>query len=78
MRSHQNRSSPATSDMLSVTDFAIDSRKNRTSFVAVKQTENGRVLSWRADNLPTFTFYHVSQKFEELFHRAFHDWTRSG
>ena len=48
------------------------STRERTSFVAVPQTENGRVLSWKADNLPSFTFYHVSQTFEELFHRAFH------
>ena len=54
----------------------VDSR--RTSFVAVPQTENGRVLSWSADNLPSFAFCHVSQKFEELLHRAFHDWMRSG
>ena len=54
------------------------STRERTSFVAVLQTENGRVLSWRADNLPSFAFCHVSHTFEELFHRAFHDWTRSG
>ena len=54
------------------------STRERTSFVAVPQTENGRVLSWRAGNLPSFAFCHVSQTFEELFHRAFHDWTRSG
>ena len=43
----------------------------RTSFVAVPLTENGRVLSWRADNLPSFTFCHVSQTFEELFSPRF-------
>ena len=53
------------------------STRERTSFVAVPQTENGRVLSSRADNLPSFAFSHVSQTFEELFHRSFHDWTRS-
>ena len=54
------------------------STRERTSFAAVPQTENGRVLSWRADNLPSVAFCHVSQTFEELFHRAFHDSTRSG
>ena len=54
------------------------STRERTSFVAVPQTENGRVLSWRADNLPSFTFCHLSKTFEELFHIAFRDWMRSG
>ena len=47
------------------------STRERTSFVAVPQTENGRVLSWRADNLPSFAFCHVSQTFEELFQPRF-------
>ena len=54
------------------------STRETTSFVAVPQTENGRVLSRRADNLPSFAFCHASQTFEELSLRAFHDWTRSG
>ena len=54
------------------------STRERTSFVAYPQTENGRVLSWRADlNFLSCTFCHISQTFEEVFHRAFHDWTRS-
>ena len=54
------------------------STRERTSFVAVPHTENGRVLPWRADNLPSFAFFQVCQTFEQLFHRAFHDWTLSG
>ena len=34
------------------------STREGTSFVDISQTENGRVLSWRAHNLPSFAFCH--------------------
>ena len=37
----------------------MDSRKKRTSFVGAPQTENGRSLFRKAENLPSFAFGHV-------------------
>ena len=54
----------------------ILSTRERTSFVAIPQTENGRVLSWRADNLPSFSsrFAMYIRRLKSLFTALFTIW----